>query len=168
MDQMTDFGQPSIRTSLRPGDLGRIVELHGELYAREYGWGINFEAYVAEGVGELVLGAGPDGGGRVWLAERGKRLVGCIAISARPDGAGQLRYFLVDPGCRGTGLGRRLLEESLAFCRERAFRSVYLWTTSDLGAAAHLYRAAGFELVEGIPEHGWGRPVTKQRYVLDL
>lgn len=164
---MTEMDEVTVRTELQPGDLGRIVELHGQLYAREYRWGINFEAYVAEGIGELVLGDG-FAGGRVWIAERAGRLVGSIAISARPDRVGQLRYFLVDPDCRGIGLGRRLVADALAFCRGSGFRSVYLWTTSDLAAAAHLYGSAGFRVVEETPEHGWGRPVLKQRYELEL
>jgi N-acetylglutamate synthase-like GNAT family acetyltransferase len=156
-----------MRTTLRPGDLGRIVELHGELYAREFGWGRAFEAYVAESLGAFVLRGDP-ATDRFWLAEIGDRLVGSIAIGGRPGPSGQLRYFLVDPRVRGRGLGKRLLEEALAFCREREFRSVFLWTASDLPAAAHLYLTAGFRLVEEVPEPGWGHAVVRHRYELDL
>jgi N-acetylglutamate synthase-like GNAT family acetyltransferase len=157
----------TVRTTLRPGDIGRLVELHGELYAREYGWGEAFEAYVAESLGAFVLRGDP-AADRFWLAESGDRLVGSIAIGGRPGPAGQLRYFLVDPKVRGRGLGKRLLADALAFCRQREFRSVFLWTASGLPAAAHLYRGAGFRLVEEVPEPEWGHEVVRQRYELDL
>lgn len=157
----------AVRTTLRPGDIGRIVELHGELYSREYGWGRAFEAYVAESLSAFVLRGDPETD-RLWLAEVGDQLVGSIAIGGRPGPSGQLRYFLVDPRVRGRGLGKRLLDDALAFCRERKFRSVFLWTASDLPAAAHLYRAAGFRLVEEVPEPDWGQAVVRQRYELEL
>lgn len=69
-----------IRTEIRPGDIGRIVELHGELYARAYG----------------------------------------------------------------------------------------LDRTSELKAAAHLYRRAGFTPTERKTHDIWGAPHTEERYDLEL
>ncbi|HYE54504.1 MAG TPA: GNAT family N-acetyltransferase, partial [Chitinophagaceae bacterium] len=37
----------SIRTTLKPGDIGYVTYLHGHLYQQEYQYGISFEAYVA-------------------------------------------------------------------------------------------------------------------------
>ena len=38
----------TIRHELRPGDLGRIVSLHGEAYEPLGGYGLRFEAYVGQ------------------------------------------------------------------------------------------------------------------------
>lgn len=153
-----------IRTDIRPGDIGRVVSLHGVLYAREYGLDHTFEGYVAAGLGEFAASfdARKD---RLWLAETGERIVGSVAIVGLPDGTAQLRWFLVHPDARG-GLGRGLLRGALAFCRERGYRSVFLWTISELKAAAHLYAEAGFRLTEQKTHELWGGARTEERYDL--
>jgi N-acetylglutamate synthase-like GNAT family acetyltransferase len=153
-----------LRTDLRPGDLGTIVSLHGTVYARDHGFDTTFEAYVAGPLAEAVLAA--SAGTRLWVAERGGRVVGSLAVVAAEPGVGQLRWFLVEPGARGAGLGRRLLYEALAFCLECGHDSVFLWTVSALTAAAHLYRAAGFRKVEERPGRRWGVDVIEERYEL--
>ena len=40
----------SIRTELRPGDIGHVIGMHSALYGQEYGYGIQFETYVAKGL----------------------------------------------------------------------------------------------------------------------
>jgi GNAT superfamily N-acetyltransferase len=160
-------GEIAIRHELRPGDLGRVTTMHGELYAAEYGFDRRFEGYVAETIG--VFGRSlADGRDRLWLAERDGSLVGSIAIVGRDVGVAQLRWFLVAPDARGCGLGRRLLAEALGFCREAGYRSVYLWTVSQLTTAARMYEAVGFRKTESLPPADWGVPVVEERYDLAL
>jgi ribosomal protein S18 acetylase RimI-like enzyme len=129
--------------------------------------GITFEAMVAQGLGAFAA-AGEEADARLCIAERDGGVAGCIAIVGQADGTAQLRWFLVDPECRGLGIGRRLVEEALAFCRERGFRSVFLWTVKGLEAAAHLYRAAGFRVTEEVTHVRWGNTVIEQRSDLQL
>lgn len=164
---MSTIPTAEIRTELRPGDIGQVTYLHGVFYAGEYGWGPAFEAYVAEGLARFVLEGDPSAD-RLWIAEIPGQLLGCLAVQGLPDEVAQLRWFLVHPGSRGTGIGRRLLEAALAFCRERGFRSVSLWTIRGLEAAVHLYRSAGFRLAEEQTVTRWGTTLTEQRYELDL
>jgi GNAT superfamily N-acetyltransferase len=160
-------GEITVRQTLRPGDLGRVTVLHGELYAAEYGFDRRFEAYVAETLGEFGRLARP-GRDRLWLAERAGRLVGSIGIVGREDGMAQLRWLLVAPEGRGQGLGRRLLAEALAFCHAAGYGSVYLWTVSQLTTAARMYEAVGFRKTEALPPGDWGMPVVEERYELVL
>jgi GNAT superfamily N-acetyltransferase len=184
----------TVRHDVRPGDLGRVIALHGVLYAQEYGFGIEFEVYAAETMAEFGKLARP-GLDRLWLAERDGQLVGSIAILGRggrggrgaagqeagegpageheigshENGAAQLRCFLVHPGIRGTGLGRQLLAEALAFCRAAGYRTVYLWTFNGLDAAIHLYRSHGFRKTETKPPADlWGVELSEERYDLVL
>lgn len=156
----------TVRTRIKPGDIGSVVRFHGVTYAREYGFDHTFEAYVAEPLGAFAKSAAPKK--RLWIAEQGDRLVGCIAIVAHSTDVAQLRWFLVDADCRGAGLGRRLLNKAVAFCRASGYRSVILWTVSALTAAARLYVSAGFRKVEDKPGTHWGVHVVEERYELDL
>ena len=133
-----------IRHELKPGDLGMVVHLHGVLYAREHGLDTTFEPYVAKPLADFVLG----GSGRLWIAEEGDRMVGSIALVDADPGIGQLRWFLVVPEARGTGLGRRLLDEALAYARQRGLTHIYLWSFATLTDALRLYERAGFRTTE--------------------
>jgi GNAT superfamily N-acetyltransferase len=154
----------NIRHTLRPGDLGMIVHLHGVLYAREYGLDTTFEPYVAKPLADFVLA----GTGRLWVAEQADRVVGSIAVVDAEDRQGQLRWFLLAPEARGTGLGRRLLETALGYCRERGMAGVFLWSFSELDAALRLYERAGFEITQTSATHLWGAERTEVRMDLKL
>jgi GNAT superfamily N-acetyltransferase len=156
----------TLRTDPGPADLVAVVALHRECYAAEWGFDARFAAHVEGPLSVFAAAASPRE--RLWLAEEEGRLAGCIAIvSAAPDTA-QLRWFLVVPDARGTGLGRRLLDAALDFSRGQGYRRVMLWTVDLLRAAAHLYRAAGFRLVERRPGAPWGVPLVEERYEMEL
>jgi GNAT superfamily N-acetyltransferase len=153
-----------IRHQLQPGDLGMVVHLHGVIYAREYGLDTSFEPYVARPLADCVL----DGTGRVWIAEDADRVVGSIAMVDAGEQVGQLRWFLLVPEVRGSGLGRRLLEAALTYGRERGFSRIFLWTFADLEGARRLYERAGFKVTETKTGMIWGAERTEARMDLEL
>lgn len=155
---------PALRSDLRPGDLGAMTAAHGRLYAAEHGFDSRFEAYVAQGLGRLALD-----GGAVWLAQDGDRLAGMMAMVEPEPARAQLRYLLVVPEARGSGLGTRLIQAGLAWARERGAHTAFLWTVAGLQDAARLYRRFGFRLAETRPPAmPWGPAVEEQRYELSL
>ena len=156
-----------IRTHIEPGDIGYLIFLHGMLYAREYGLDQTFEGDVAIKLGEFAKSYDP-AKDYFAVAEIDGRIVGSIVISGLPDQVAQLRFFLVHPDARGHGLGRRLMQDALTFCREKGVRNVWLWTISELKAAAHLYRDAGFKVTKENTHEIWGATRTEQRYDLWL
>jgi N-acetylglutamate synthase-like GNAT family acetyltransferase len=156
----------TLRTQLRPGDIGWIVVSHGLLYAREWGFDPTFEVYVAGPLAACVRSASAKD--RIWIAEQGGSNVGCIAIIAASSTQAQLRWFLVEPNTRGCGLGKRLLQEAISFCRASGYTSVMLWTVSALTVAAHLYALFGFKKVQVQPGCKWGVEVVEEQYELCL
>jgi GNAT superfamily N-acetyltransferase len=156
----------NIRHDLRPGDIGYLIFLHGLLYADEFGWDHTFEAYVAGPLAEFCKSH--TARDRIWIVEKEGTVAGSIGIvEAAPERA-QLRWFLLHPDLRGHGLGRKLIEQAIQFCRDCQYSLVYLWTTSELRAAASLYRSGGFHLMEEKTHKILGAMVTEQRYELRL
>jgi peptidyl-dipeptidase Dcp len=156
----------SIRNQLLPGDLGYVASLHGELYAKEYGYGLDHEAYVLSGLGEFghAYNAEED---RIWMCEHDGRRVGFLLALHRPA-AVQLRYFIFLPEYRGIGLGKKLMTEFIAFMHQRGVKHAYLWTTDELHAAISLYTRFGFTLTEEKPSNAFGKPIVERRYDLHL
>ena len=152
-----------------PGAIGRIAELHGVYYSREWGFGKFFEAKVATELAEFVsrLDEAQDG---LWTACLGDRVEGAIVIDgikARKDAA-HLRWFILSPSLKGRGFGNELIGRALGFCREQAYKKVYLWTFKGLDTARHLYEKYGFTLVEEHEGAQWGTTVIEQKFILKL
>jgi DNA-binding MarR family transcriptional regulator/GNAT superfamily N-acetyltransferase len=158
-------GSIEICTGYRPGVVGRVTEMHAAFYARHSSFGQFFESRVASGLAEFV-GRLDQPCNQIWLAMMNDRIVGSIAIDGQDMGNNQahLRWFILDEGCRGSGVGRRLLHEAVAFCDRLGFDAIELSTFKGLDAARQLYEAAGFELTLEEPGSQWGSLVTEQQF----
>jgi GNAT superfamily N-acetyltransferase len=156
-----------IRRLGEPGDLGWVIQAHGELYAREFGWDSTFEALVARIVADFAAGQVPEREA-AWIAEDHDGRVGCVFCVQEDEETARLRILLVDPRARGQRLGARLVDECLAFAAAAGYRRMVLWTNHPLEAARKIYLAAGFELVAEKPHHSYGVDLIGQTYARDL
>ena len=152
---------------LRPGDLGWIVQRHGEVYAREYGWTQSFEALVARIVADY-LDHHQAGREDAWIAEIDGQRAGCVFCVRKDDETAQLRILLVEAWARGHGLGARLVDECVRFARDGGYRKLVLWTNDILVSARRIYLAAGFELLGEERHHSFGKDLVGQFWELRL
>jgi ribosomal protein S18 acetylase RimI-like enzyme len=157
-----------IRRELRNGDIEAVAELHRRLYGPEYGTNETFVAGVAGALRAAHEDGWPEHGGGVWLVEHAGRLAGSLGLVAEPDRRGRVRWFVLDPGLRGRGLGALMVGELVALARSEGMEELVLETFSELTAAAHIYRSHGFRVVDERPRSDWGKPMTYQRYVAVL
>ncbi len=154
----------TIRHGYVPGALGRIAELHARYYHQHWGFGLFFEAKVAADLAEFLRAYQP-ARDRLWTAIDGERIVGSIALDRRHDpGPAHLRWFILDAGAQGRGLGGQLMAELLAFSDQHAVPQIFLNTFAGLDAARHLYERAGFALTHEQLDTTWGVPVREQRF----
>ena len=147
----------------RPGEIGIVAARHMDYYGERYGFDLSLEVYLHEGMTRFLKHR--EGGlGQAWVADREGEVVGSIAMDHAEEHVAQLRWLLVEPGFRRTGLGRRLMEEALAFCRANLYRRVFLWTFSELEEARRLYELFGFSPTEEVSHQIWGKDLTEERW----
>jgi GNAT superfamily N-acetyltransferase len=158
----------TIRPLGEPGDLGWVIQAHGELYAREFGWNTEMEALIARIVADFANGHDP-AYEAAWIAESdaGER-VGCVFCMREDERTARLRILLVDPKARGERLGARLVQTCLDYARSVGYQRMVLWTNHPLVAARAIYLAAGFRLTHEEPHHSFGVDLVGQTYELDL
>ena len=133
---MTARSEPVTLGPLTPADAQRCAELEAQLFEGDDPWpaaAFNRELASAHNhyVGARLAGT----------------LVGYAGISRlgrRPPYEYEVHTIGVDPAYQGQGIGRRLLEELLAFADGGV---VYLEVRTDNDAALALYRSEGFEQV---------------------
>lgn len=150
-----------------PGDLGWVVQQHGETYWREYGWDARFEALVADIAAQFVKRFQP-AWERCWIAEMDGERVGAVFVVRKSATVAQLRMLILSPEARGLGLGARLTDECIAFARAKGYRKMVLWTNSCLTAARGIYAKRGFTLVKSEPYEGFGQSLVGEHWELTL
>ena len=150
-----------------PGDMGWVVQQHGEMYAREYGWNSEFEALVADIVAQFVRKFQP-AWEKCWIAELDGERVGAIFVVRKSATTAQLRLMLLSPSARGLGRGARLTDECIAFARAKGYRKMVLWTNSCLEAARAIYAKRGFKLDKSEPYGGFGQQLVGETWSLKL
>jgi len=86
---------------------------------------------------------------RCWVVDDGKKLLGHICVQLfekmpnpvnEPEAHAYLTNFYVVPEMRGRGVGRKLLNKALSWCRAKGVDAVILWATAE---SKSLYRRCG-------------------------
>jgi DNA-binding MarR family transcriptional regulator/GNAT superfamily N-acetyltransferase len=165
------LGGPAQRTVvLRPpssGDLGWVVQRHGAVYAEEYGWNQDFEAYVAR-LAAGYLDIRRDERAAAWIAEVDGAPAGSVFCVPEDATTARLRMLLVERWARGLGIGTRLVDEVLRFARRAGYQRIVLSTYDVLVSARRIYQAAGFTLVSEERVHSFGQELNGQDWARSL
>ena len=159
--------QAAILCEPGPGDIGWVVQQHGEIYAREYGWDMRFEALVADIAAQFVRKFQPEWE-KCWIAELDGERVGAIFLVRKSATTAKLRMLILSPKARGMGLGARLTDECIAFARAKGYKKMVLWTNSCLITARSIYAKRGFVLDKSEPYEDFGQQLVGETWSLKL
>jgi GNAT superfamily N-acetyltransferase len=157
--------------SVRPftaGDIGYMIHRQTEIFEEEShftseGW----RGYISDEVHEFADRFDPEKDCAYILEADGVRS-GCIAVIHRESRTAQLRFLFVEPGLRRTGIGNKLFEMAVDFCRSKGYERAFLWTVGHLEDARRLYARNGFRMTEAKDNKEWGTSVREERWDLDL
>ncbi len=152
--------------SHKPGDIGYIIHRHGVIYAREYGFNVDFDAYVASGMADFIENKTPEQD--LWVAECRDHFAGSVAIVRHDTHTAQLRWLIVEPEQRQRGIGKQLVKQAIRFAADNGYRSVILWTIDFLDSARRIYANTGFQLAETKVTQVWGKTITEECWRLNL
>jgi GNAT superfamily N-acetyltransferase len=153
--------------AFQPGDLGWLVHIHGVQNRKDYGFNEVHEAYCARIAADFILNPEPHRQ-RVWLTRKDGVVNGSVFICEPEEGVAQLRLLFVEASARGLGLGRWLVEEAVAYCRQAGFTRVFLWTVEGLDRAQTVYSSLGFVMTDAKENKDWREQAREVRYDLSL
>jgi len=80
-----------------------------------------------------------------WVAEDQEGIVvGMVGVLAMDRGVGEIRRLRVDPAHRRRGIGQKLMEAAVCFCRDRGYVKIMLDTFIDREPAIGLFQKFNF------------------------
>lgn len=97
-------------------------------------------------------------------------LTGLYRVTSDPADVVWLDWFCTAPEARGKGIGRAMLEWTVAEAERQGFRKICLWTTDDPNEAAaqRLYESMGFKIVsEEVSPDGTRRTFRREKALSD-
>lgn len=155
-----------IETDFFPGALGAIAALHGEYYAKHWGFGVFFEAKVAAELAAFATRKSATD--LVLLARDDDGLAASMILDLHDPDSGDrgahLRWFIMADRCRGAGLGRQFMERAMTHVDAHAGGRSWLTTFAGLHPARALYEAHGYRLTHEAEGEAWGASVQEQEF----
>ena len=83
-------------------------------------------------------------GGHIFTAMADNKCIGCCALILLRPGVFEVAKMAVAEEYRGRGIGRKMLEYTIAQAKALGARSLFLGSNTRLREAIHLYESAGF------------------------
>jgi len=126
----------------RDSDGERLAELINACYDEYAGCVLDIDGEVPELRAIATHHAG--NGGRFWVAENDRRILGCVGVTPGPDNTFELKKLYVAKDARKMGVGKRLVSLVEAEAMSRGARAIDLWSDTRFEDAHRLYERRGY------------------------
>lgn len=133
-----------IRQAQTEAEMGMIRTLFHE-YEAFLNVDLGFQGFAEELAGLPGKYAPPEG--VILLGLIDAQAVGCVALRKIDEGVCEMKRLYVKPAARGTGLGRKLVDDIIAIARQRGYELMRLDTLDTLTEAMNLYQRRGFRQI---------------------
>ena len=87
-----------------------------------------------------------DGQSALWVADYDDQVIGMIGVQKTSEHEAEVRRLRVHDGFRRLGVGTKLMEQALTFCRHHGYLKVILDVRIERGPAIALFEKFGFQL----------------------
>jgi putative acetyltransferase len=105
-------------------------------------------------------------GGQIIMAVAGEDRIGCCALVFIKPGVFEVAKMAVSENYQGRGVGRKLLEYTIAQAKALGAHTLELVTNSKLANAIHLYESLGFRHLP--PERVEPSPYARANVFMEL
>lgn len=136
----------------KPGEPSLVVHFYYKLFEKQFDFLPGTEQYFLHAMEDYFHD--PDGN-VLYVVEKDGKIYGSVCIAKTGEHEAQLRLFGTDPALQGKGIGHKLMEMAMDFCRAKGYSHVILWTIDICKAALHLYGKFGFVHTEDKPNDTW-------------
>jgi len=89
-----------------------------------------------------------DGGGVIYLARAGEKIIGTAALIKEHDGVYELAKMGIIPEWRGKGISKLLIGQCLTRAKELGAKKIVLFSNDQLKTALALYERYGFRHID--------------------
>ena len=89
-----------------------------------------------------------DKGGYIFFALYENEVVGTMALLPRDNSIYELNKMAVKKELRGKGIGNKLVQFTIDFCKQKKFKSIILYSNTVLNNSIHLYKKYGFKEIK--------------------
>ncbi len=148
--ESTPVPVPTVRVRpFQAGDEVAFRELNEAWIAKYFGIETEDRIVLDDPVGQII-----EPGGHIVIAVADKEPVGCCALKFMGPGVFEVAKMAVRERLRGYGIGRQVLEYTIAQARQIGAEKLYLETNKRLQNAIHLYESVGFRHLPPERVHG--------------